>query len=143
MSDPIGKLLPQSARLVRIGGEHGLTGADISHACSMASRIGYLIVQAKYGDDKTVVKELSQLFYTRIIDEAEKERWKRKKLASLVNLAVLEFLNIPYTDKKRAELLKMHPSTFLRVWKKRYYRLFEILSSYEQSTLYLIKKRLK
>lgn len=144
MSEFIARLLPHTCRPIRLGGSHGLSGQDISHACVSTSRIGYLLIQAKYGDDNSVLPELYSLFYERMAEEAVKEHWNMSTFASLVNLSVFEYVKIKiYTDKKRAGFLGVHPSTWLRSYKKHYTRLFEILDSYEQSTLYSVKNRLK
>lgn len=144
MTEVIGKLLPQSCRPIRLGGEAGITAADISHACTQSSRLGYLIVQARYGDDQSGYYEAVDLIHVRLKEEIIEYSWNRAITTKLIKSSVYEYFNCElWTDKKRAELIGVHPSTFSRVWLRRFKRIFEILDAYEQSTLYLVKNRLK
>ncbi len=144
MSEAISLLTPQSCKPIRLGGLVSLTPADISHACMCLSGISYKIITVKYMSDARDVKPLVSLVRERMNDEAENEKWPNGRLNILFNMAVMEYCGTTILkDKDRAQYLTIHPSTFLRVWKKRYLRIMQVLEAYEQSALHMIRYRLK
>lgn len=144
MSEIIGKLSPQSCQPIRLAGAPGINAADISHALSTSGRIGYILIGMKYMDDLSGFSELEDLLLARIEDEAQKDHWKRSRLPCLVNLSITEYIGHKiWKDSERARILAVHASVWSRVWRYKYLRLIEILEAYEQSTLHLVRNRLK
>jgi len=144
MSEAIGLLSPQSCKPIRLGGLVNLTPADLSHACTNASKIGFLIINIKYGSDTRGSPSLVNALYRKVEKEILTEKWKKNRILSLLRLSVMEYCGDKViNNKQRALFVGVHPSTFLRVWQKRYMRLIEVLETAEQSTLHLIKKRLQ
>lgn len=139
----ISKLSPQSHQLLRLGGRPGISAADVSHACMRLDGIGYYLILTKYSSDLSGYEDLNLLLINRIADEAKKEGWKKSRIPCLVHLSVSEYTGAQkLKDKDRARILGVHPSVWLRVWKDKYKRLFEIMESYENEALRSVRGRL-
>lgn len=139
----ISKLSPQSNQLLRLGGRPGISAADVSHACMHLDGIGYYLILSKYSSDLSGYEDLNLLLIDRIADEAKKEGWKKSRIPCLVHLSISEYTGAQkLKDKDRARILGVHPSVWLRVWKDKYKRLFEIMESYENEALRSVRGRL-
>jgi len=144
MTKIISRLSPQSCQPIRLGGKPGISAADLSHACLSINGIGYHLVLIKYSSDLSGHDELISLLTDRIADEAQKNKWKKSRIPSLVHLSISEYTGVvTLKDKDRAKAIGVHPSVWLRIWKKKYNRLLEIMNSYEESALHSINSRLR
>lgn len=144
ITELISKLSPQSCQPMKLSGKPGINAADISHACLKINGIGYYLVLIKYSGDLSCYEALRVLLMDRIKEEALKGRWKQKKIPNLVHLSISEYTGTKiFKDNERAKALGVHPSVWLRIWKDKYKRLFEIMGAYEESALYSIGRQLK
>jgi len=172
MTEVLTRLAPKSAQMIRMPGESDLTVADIAAACAGANQTGLNILLAKVVGDRSAHKPLFYAIYRQITEIAIKEKWKfrrgEERIRSLVNLALYEYVGEPrcpackgtrYTqqtkcrtcggsgymrldDKQRAIALGIHPSVWLRVWKDRYARVFQVLSYHESDAVVSLYRRL-
>jgi len=143
VTELISKLSPQSCQPMRLSGIPGVNAADLSHACASINGIGYHLVLIKYSDDQSGYEKLRDLLIDRIKEEAQKGKWKRRRLPCLVHLSISEYTGTRiFNDRSRAKAIGVHPSVWSRIWKDKYKRLFEIMNAYEESALHSIKNKL-
>lgn len=144
MTDLISKLSPQSCQPMKLSGKPGINSSDISHACRDVNGIGYYLVLIKYSGDLSCYSLLRTLLFDRMSEETQRDRWKKRRIPQLIHLSVSEYTGTKQLrDCERAKAIGVHPSVWLRVWKKKYERLMEVMQAYEESALYSIGKQLK
>ncbi len=172
MTEILTRLAPKSAQMIRIPGEATLTVSDIAAACAGANETGLNILLAKVVGDRSVQKPLFYAIYRQVAEIAIKEKWKYRrgseKIRSLVNLALYEYVGEPrcpscrgtryiqhnkcqtckgsgylrFDDKQRAAAIGVHASVWLRVWRDRYARIFQVLGYHESDAVHSLYKRL-
>ncbi len=172
MTEILARLNPRSVAMIRIPGTSRLSVSDIAAACAGANQTGLNILLSKVVNDRTAHDKLFYEIYGQVTDIAVKEKWKFRRgcerIRSLVNLALYEYVGEPrcpsckwtrYTDqtkcctcggsgymklndKQRASALGINPSVWLRTWKERYARVFQVLNCHESDAVSSLYERL-
>ena len=144
LTDLISKLSPQSCQPMKLSGKPGINASDISHACRAVDGIGYYLVLIKYSGDFSCYDLLRTSLFDRISEEAQRGHWKKRRIPQLIRLSVSEYTGTKqFRDCERAEAIGVHPSVWLRIWKKKYERLMEVMQAYEECEIYSIGKQLR
>lgn len=166
------QLAAKTSKLIRSPGKPEYTPADIAAAMAGSNETGLDILLSKVVGDRTAQHRLFYTIYQQVVGIAVKENWKFRKgeerIRSLVNLAIFEYVCEPrcpacrgtkyvknepcrtcnhtgylkLNDKQRAEALGIHPSVWLRTWKARYARVFQVLNCHESDAIRNLYKRL-
>lgn len=121
------------ASVGRSTGGAEITPAIAAGMCSGMPQLWYHAARLKWADDWSGANDLEYHLWVKAVDICTQEGWKvppgREYLRRMAGLAIAEVaLPSKFTgDVQRAEFLGMDKSRFCRVWKKRYWKVYQVL----------------